>query len=133
MAVAFVDCTCPPGYTDQAGWHTPDCQMENIQGQVICPPGTDCCADDHGDTPDVQVGKIVFHGHDAAAMACPGLGNNHEGAECPTGAACVVVTPAGEDCPGGHCAKAVDGCTVCRPITITGMPGSANVVLATGV
>jgi hypothetical protein len=132
QAVAFVDCTCPPGVTDATGWHLAECQMENIQGQVQCREGAGCCTEDHSGTPDVKVGTIVFHGHDAAAMACPGLGNNHPGADCPVGPSCVVVTEAGEDCPGGHCAKGVDGCTVCRPITITAMPGSANLLPATG-
>jgi hypothetical protein len=27
-----------------------------------------------------------------------------------------MVTPAGEDCPGGHCGTGVEGCTVCRPV-----------------
>lgn len=63
------------------------------------------------------------HDHAAAANACP---QGHDGAECPTGAACLVVTPEGEDCPGGHCAKGVDGCTVCRPVTVMLPPGGVE-------
>lgn len=66
------------------------------------------------------------HDHDRAANACPGAGQDdytqqHPGADCahPAGGiACAVVTPIGEDCPGGHCFPGVDGCTVCRPLHI---------------
>lgn len=67
------------------------------------------------------------HHHGRAASACPGAGGNHPGVACPTGPDCLVVTPAGDPCPGGHCGKDVAGCTVCRPITITLLPGSAKV------
>ena len=69
------------------------------------------------------------HDHAANANSCSG---GHDGAECPTGADCLVVTAAGEDCPGGHCAKGVDGCTVCRPIVITIPPGSGPVLSPAG-
>jgi hypothetical protein len=84
----------------------------------------------------------IDHDHAAAANACPG---GHDGQPCPHDAgACpmwkgvqAAVASAGHtpekvaqtlgvpvevlqgDCPGGHCAKGVDGCTVCRPLTIT--------------
>ena len=60
------------------------------------------------------------HSHEANANACPGAGLNHEGAPCghPDPLACIVVTGPGEDCPGGHCHPAVDGCQVCRPCTV---------------
>lgn len=67
------------------------------------------------------------HHHGQAANECPGAGGNHPGQACPVGPYCTAVTPAGEDCPGGHCHKDVPGCTVCRPITITLLPGSARV------
>ncbi len=61
------------------------------------------------------------HDHAAAANACIGAGVSHAGTPCPDSspAACTVVTPEGEDCPGGHCGLGVDGCAVCRPVTIT--------------
>lgn len=84
------------------------------------------------------------HDHDRAANSCPGVANAHEAhqravasghenpglhalsqqhpdADCghPVGGqACNVLTPLGEDCPGGHCFPGVDGCTVCRPLSI---------------
>jgi hypothetical protein len=60
------------------------------------------------------------HSHEANANDCPGAGLNHEGAGCahPDPAACLAVTPAGEDCPGGHCHLLLDGCQVCRPCMI---------------
>lgn len=59
------------------------------------------------------------HHHGRAANACPGAGGSHAGAPCPAPDTCIAVTPLGEDCPGEHCGLGVDGCTVCRPITIT--------------
>ncbi len=84
---------------------------QNPNAALTCP----CCPEDHD--------------HDAAANACTG---GHETAECPAGPGCLVLTAAGEDCPGGHCAKGVDGCTVCRPVTITIPPGSGPVLSPAG-
>ncbi len=64
------------------------------------------------------------HDHDQAANSCPEAGTEgvrHGGADCTHpigGTACNVLTPLGEDCPGGHCFPGVDGCTVCRPLTV---------------
>lgn len=66
------------------------------------------------------------HNHDAAANACPGAGKDdltqqHPGAACAHplgGTACNAVTEVGQDCPGGHCFPGVEGCTVCRPLTV---------------
>jgi hypothetical protein len=66
---------------------------------------------------DPETGQPHHHGR--AAEACPGNGGaGHEGAPCPhpNPAVCIRLTPAGEDCPGGHCGIGVDGCTVCRPV-----------------
>lgn len=63
------------------------------------------------------------HHHGQAANACPGAGGNHTGAPCPEPDTCIALTPPGEDCPGEHCGLGVDGCTVCRPITITLLGG----------
>jgi hypothetical protein len=73
------------------------------------------------------------HHHGQAANACPGAGINHPGIPChhpDNGVGCVVRTPAGQPCPGAHCGPGIAGCTVCRPITITPLPGS---VQASGV
>jgi hypothetical protein len=61
------------------------------------------------------------HDHAQAANECPGAGIMHEGIACPhpAPAACLVLTPEGEDCPGGHCGLGIPECTVCRPVTIT--------------
>lgn len=60
------------------------------------------------------------HDHNAAAAACPGANLNHADVPCneddPVHGC--HVTPAGEDCPGGHCGLRIDGCTVCRPVHI---------------
>ena len=73
------------------------------------------------------------HDHDRASNACPGAGaddhtQQHPGADCAHpagGAACNVVTPYGEDCPGGHCFPGVDGCTTCRPVHAEWLGGQA--------
>ena len=63
------------------------------------------------------------HSHGLSANECPGAGVNHGDASCPhpDPQACTVVTPPGEDCPGGHCGLGVPDCRVCRPVTITVM------------
>lgn len=66
------------------------------------------------------------HDHDLAANACRGANvddhtQQHPGAECAHpigGQACNVVTPLGEECPGGHCFPGVPDCTVCRPLSV---------------
>jgi hypothetical protein len=101
-ATAVVSCPgCPPG------GHLEDCAFRDLGAALSCPAGSGCCAEGHS--------------HDAAANACPGAGTGHPGAACPhpESADCIAVTPRGEPCPGGHCARGVPGCTVCRPITVT--------------
>jgi hypothetical protein len=62
------------------------------------------------------------HNHGVAASACPGTEAGHPGAACMSGgASCVRLTPEGEPCPGEHCGLRVEGCTVCRPVTIYAM------------
>jgi hypothetical protein len=63
------------------------------------------------------------HSHETAANSCPEAAEliyaRHGGAACTMGGPdCVQLTPAGADCPGGHCAPGVPGCTVCRPCHI---------------
>ena len=88
---------------------------------LSCPPGSGCCEEDHH--------------HGRAANSCPG----GHGA-CPVPDSCPVWlgmqphlpesplkdTSAGP-CPGGHCGAGVSGCVVCRPVTITLLPGSVTV------
>lgn len=98
----------------------------NPGAALSCPPGSGCCEQDHD--------------HDAAANACPG----GHGA-CPAPDNCPVwlgMQPHLDDsnvrdvsagpCPGGHCGLGVAGCTVCRPLKITVIPGSVRVQRTTG-
>jgi hypothetical protein len=66
------------------------------------------------------------HHHGQAANACPG---GH--GPCPTPDHCPVHNAPGP-CPGGHCGLGVPGCTVCRPVTITALSGTATLTAATG-
>jgi hypothetical protein len=75
------------------------------------------------------------HDHKASAQQCTGASDTpgpqgHEGVSCPyplSGRYCEAVTPSGEECPGGHCGPGIEGCTVCRPIAITGLPGLVKI------
>lgn len=129
MTQAFLECTCPPGHPENVGAHHPECSHYNIDANITCPPGTDCCQENHD--------------HGTAANACPG---GHDDAACPEdpgrcrvwrGAIADAFHPefnpgshplfSGEEvppCPGGHCHKDVPGCTVCRPLVITILPGT---------
>lgn len=118
---AFLECSCPAGFVDAVGAHHGDCTHSNIDVNLICPPGSDCCQIDHD--------------HGAAANACP---RDHEGAACPDEDTCRIWRAGVPDvlhpqfdpatgvppCPGGHCHKDVKGCTVCRPLVITVLPGT---------
>ena len=86
---------------------------------AVCDPACDRCPEDHH--------------HGKAANQCKG----GHGA-CPTPESCSVwagMHPHKQDsnardlpgpCPGGHCGVGVEGCTVCRPIKITALPGSVT-------
>jgi hypothetical protein len=135
MSQVFLECTCPPGHIPATGEHQAGCSHADIDALVRCTPGSDCCSQDHD--------------HAAAANACPG---GHDGAACPEAAGkCRVWRGAimdafhpgyepgthplfeGKDippCPGGHCHPDIPDCTVCRPLIITMLPGSAEVTLA---
>lgn len=126
---AFLECACPAGFVDAVGAHHGDCTHANIDANVICPPGADCCQESHD--------------HAAAANACPG---GHDDEPCPDephkcavwkGAIAEAYHPdfvpgshplfSGTDippCPGGHCHKDIKACTVCRPLVITVLPGT---------
>jgi len=132
LTQVFLECTCPPGYVNAAGAHQPGCSHADPDAMVRCPPGAaQCCQ--------------VDHDHAAAANACPG----GHGA-CPEPETCRLWKGAIADafhpqftgghplfegtepppCPGGHCHKDIDGCTVCRPLIITMLPGGTTVALA---
>ena len=129
-ALAFADCVCPalghnPAVTGQ---HHPDCDFTDL-GDTI--KDCSCCP---GDThPGLT--------HDQNAMACPGINNQHTGVPCPvpdncptwiSGTSNVAGSTTAGPCPGGHCALNVPGCQVCRPVVITLMPGSTNLIPAGG-
>jgi hypothetical protein len=109
---AVIDCNCPQQVREAraAGSslpHVDQCPMSsNLGNLLVCKSGTDCCQEDHD--------------HDAAANACPA---DHSAEPCPDPAGCGVdghgrgENPDAE-CQGGHHAKGVSGCTVCRPMTI---------------
>jgi hypothetical protein len=128
----FLECSCPPGHVANVGQHHPECSHSNLDASLVCPPDSGCCSENHD--------------HAAAANACPG---GHDDAPCPEptgkcrvwrGAIADAFHPAFEpgshplfsgaevpSCPGGHCHKDVPGCTVCRPLVITMLPGSAEI------
>jgi len=129
MESSYIECGCPAGHPDNVGRHHPSCALSNIDMTVGC----GCCPDGHD--------------HGAAARGCPG---DHEWENCPEEKGeCrlwdEVTAEArhpsyrgghpllgpehrpGDDippCPGGHCHKDTPGCTVCRPLIITVMPGT---------
>lgn len=132
QASAYVDCTCPPA-SKPAGGHHPFCALTDLGSNVQCDPDSGCCQKSHS--------------HDAAANACPGIAaGGHPGAPCPDeGSRCLVYSgghSAAQDlapearvrragkCTGGHCGPGVTGCTICRPVTITLLPGSVNLTPA---
>jgi hypothetical protein len=144
---AFVDCTCPEGHDRVASGHlpavviggvtVPACPLLDLGAAVKCQDGTGCCTEDHS--------------HDAAANSCPDIGldhgQRHDGAPCPVPGNCTLwrnvnadhhraLREAGQpvpSCPGGHCGPGVPGCTVCRPVTITVIPGSVTAAPAFAV
>jgi len=127
------ECGCPPEL-DSLPWHHPDCKLNDIGAVVSCK----CCTQDHS--------------HDQAAMACPGLAGAHAGEPCPhpdpvlcpahisstsphaeTPAHLVLDSVSAPlECPGGHCGPDVKGCTVCRPVIITMLPGGADITVKLG-
>jgi hypothetical protein len=137
---AFLDCTCPEDHLLALGGHRQDCSHFNIDASVACPPGAGCCTEKHD--------------HGAAANACPG---GHDDTACPEdphkcgvwkGAIADAFHPEaagvhpllrdlkpGDDpppCPGGHCHKDIPACTVCRPLTITVLPGTQVTPILSG-
>lgn len=131
----FTDCACPPGHdAAAAGAHHDSCPHSDLDGQLACR----CCPENHD--------------HAAAANACPG---GHDDAPCPEPRDCrlwknatvdarhplyegghPLLAPGHRkgdpvpDCPGGHCHKDVPGCAICRPVTITVIPGSTTIQTA---
>jgi len=98
----------------QCGKWTTTADGSNLDAALSC----NCCPENHD--------------HAANANSCPGANLNHPDASCPHpdgGIACNVVTQVGDDCPGGHCGVGIAGCTVCRPVIITLLPGTAQMTM----
>jgi hypothetical protein len=139
-ATTTVDCSCPPEFADLP-LHVPGCGMEDLDAQVACKPGAGCC--DGSAHPGTSHGRAASAcARDHSADPCP------EPSTCPGWAGMVrdvaqlnpdnpahqairaelearYGRPITGDCPGGHCHKDIDGCAVCRPITVTLLAGSA--------
>lgn len=142
-ATAMVPCTCPPEMADLP-FHAPGCPTGDPDAQLICAPGSSCCADSHGGL-----------SHGKWASTCPGGSFNHPGEPCPAPDTCGVWhgmaravadldpgnpqhmavkaeleamygRPVAGPCPGGHCARGVAGCRVCRPITVSWIGGGVR-------
>ena len=136
-SAAYVDCTCElivPGAKPPDGHHVL-CPMTDLGSNVLCDEDGDCCQESHS--------------HTEAANACPGIIAGHPGAPCPDADKARCLTYSGGysaapdlapearvrrlgKCPGGHCGFGVEGCTICRPVTITLLPGSVNLSPAPG-
>jgi hypothetical protein len=136
---AVVACACDQVGHDAlaTGAHHERCQMSNITSNLRCPPAFGCCQKDHD--------------HEAAANACPGghgdcpepdtcrlwgsvLAHNtamrqaykeHQATGSNTVHVAEMLKTAPAACPGGHCHKDIDGCTVCHPVIITAGQGTA--------
>ena len=139
MTQVFLECTCPPEHLLTLGEHHDECPHSDIDANLACAPDAGCCSEDHD--------------HAAMANACPG---GHENEACPEEPGrCRVWRDSTADarhplyrgahpllgpdhaadddippCPGGHCHASIPSCTVCRPLIITMLPGSAEVTLA---
>jgi hypothetical protein len=133
----FLDCTCPPGWDPRAqGGHipevtvggvlTPACPFGNLDAQVTCPPSSDCCQleHDHAQPCPVQ--------HDEPCPEPPGQCKTWAGMTADARHPAYKGKPPGP-CPGGHCHKDLESCTGCRALTITAVPGSAQVQLAAAI
>jgi hypothetical protein len=108
--------------------HHDTCSMADLGATVVCPPGSGCC----------DGSAHAGLSHDQQANTCPG---GHDSEPCPDEPGkCLswyhatanqrhplyTGDPPG-DCPGGHCAVGVDGCTACRPVHIEVMPGTVQI------
>jgi hypothetical protein len=142
---AYLDCTCPASFDPaSAGMHLAGvCVLADPDGAVICAEGSDdprCCHDDHdhaaqangcpgghGDCPEPATCALhrSVKAHHAAMMAAAAEANGDR-------AAMVLPPEPPDDCPGGHCHWELDECTVCRPLIIAAMPGSARLQPVTG-
>jgi hypothetical protein len=111
---AYAGCACPEGHDPaQLGQHHDTCQLSSIDALVTCPPGSDCCQDDHDHAPDDCHAE---HGRCPAPASCKLWRNVRSHHEDPDAAG----LPA--ECPGGHHGFGVPGCTPCRALTITFIP-----------
>jgi hypothetical protein len=111
---AYVGCGCPPGHDPQQDGHHADCAMGALEAQVVCPPGSGCCEQDHDHVPPATCDAA--HGACPAPAACKMWRNVRSHHEDPDAAGLPV------ECPGGHHGFGVPGCTPCRALTITFLP-----------
>lgn len=141
---AYVDCGgCPPEVFDVMGGHLPLCSMADAGANVSCPPGSGCCdGSDHPELSHDQQARQCEADHAAAGHAC----GHREPGDCrvyhgtiPERGPCSAALHGKEigdcthdECPGGHHGLGVEQCTVCRPVTIIAMPGSATIHAVTG-
>jgi hypothetical protein len=127
--------------------------MSNIGAAVTCIPGKGCCEQqhDHDAAANACPGN---HGPCSDPAACPlwvsvknhytamkaafedeygplGSVNPESLPDQALGHAIHLLAVPPDECPGGHCMKGVDGCTVCRPVTIRAT-GTAAVLVAAG-
>ena len=137
MTQAFLECTCPPGHTENVGQHHPECSHHNVDASITCPPGDDCCQEDH----DHAAMANSCHGNHAG-VPCPeephacrvwkgAIADLHHPEEATRRTAAAVLDVSHEDgpppCPGGHCHAAIPDCAVCRPLIITVLPGGTTI------
>jgi hypothetical protein len=151
---AYLDCTCPPSFDPAAaGMHLDGvCALASPDGAVTCAEASDdprCCHDDHDHAAQANGCPVAAANGGDGHRDCP------EPATCPLhasvkahyaatvayaaeanggGAAMLAVVgpEPPDDCPGGHCHWDLDDCTVCRPLILTAMPGSARLQPVTG-
>lgn len=125
---AYIDCI--PGCEQVIGAHIEGCPMASPPVSVTCRADSDCCKIDHD--------------HQAAADACtadhsdqdcpdpPGKCPSHLSMQAWAHSGDVLPDHLADDCPGGHHGLGVEDCTVCRPVTITAMPGSTFITAVGG-
>jgi hypothetical protein len=109
---AYAGCGCPDGHDPVQLGHHATCQLSAIEALVECPPGSDCCQDDHDHVAPAVC--FVEHGACPAPAACKLWRNVRSHHDDPSGLPL--------ECPGGHHGFGVPGCVPCRALTITFLP-----------
>jgi hypothetical protein len=134
-AETITGCACPPEMANVPA-HVADCPMLDLGAQVTCPPDSGCCQKPHSHDQAANACAVDHTGQPCPhpdPLACPtfrsgpGKGGPGTGISCDPDAHAAgqhTACPAhGDGCPGGHHAKGVEGCAVCRPVTISLVPG----------